>query len=98
MIPLVRLFLDSLAVQIATIDALREPHQRTELAGIAHQLKGSAGGYGFMRISELARDVERCAASSESQSECEGAIDALLSLCRAAVRGGAQLSEQGRVA
>ncbi len=92
MLELISQFLQQLTARIAVIDASRGPAERTMLASVAHQLKGAAGGYGYMSISEAARTVERFAAAGGTQKECEGAIDRLLARCQAAIRGGAQLA------
>ena len=76
-------------------DSHREPEQRSALASAAHQLKGAAGGYGYMSISELARTVERFASAGGTQAECDKAINALLSRCRAAIRGGLPVETAG---
>jgi CheY-like chemotaxis protein/HPt (histidine-containing phosphotransfer) domain-containing protein/anti-sigma regulatory factor (Ser/Thr protein kinase) len=82
-------FLQQLAARIAVIDASRSLGERKALASVAHQLKGAAGGYGYMSISEAARTVERYASAGGTQKECDDAIDKLLTRCRAAIRGGA---------
>ncbi len=87
MLPLVHEFLRLLPDRMALFDSHREPEQRSALASAAHQLKGAAGGYGYMSLSELARTVERFASAGGSQAECDKAINALLSRCRAALRG-----------
>jgi CheY-like chemotaxis protein len=88
MLPLVHEFLRQLPDRMALFDTHREPEQRSALASAAHQMKGAAGGYGYMSISELARTVERFASAGGTQAECDKAINALLSRCRAAIRGG----------
>ena len=88
MLPLVLEFLRQLADRMALFDTHREPEQRSALASAAHQLKGAAGGYGYMSISELARTVERFASAGGTQAECDTAINALLARCQAAIRGG----------
>ncbi len=88
MLPLVHEFLHQLSDRMALFDSHRELEQRSALASAAHQLKGAAGGYGYMSISELARTVERYASAGGTQAECDKAINALLSRCRAAIRGG----------
>jgi HPt (histidine-containing phosphotransfer) domain-containing protein len=96
MMELVQQFLQILPERIVIFDTNRQPEQRKALAAAAHQLKGAAGGYGYMRISELARTVERYASAGGTQDECDRAVNALLATCHAAIRGGA-LSTGGGV-
>ncbi len=91
MLELIGQFLQQLAVRITVIDANRGVAERSTLASVAHQLKGAAGGYGYMSISEAARTVERFASAGGTQQECDEAINRLLARCEAAMRGGAQL-------
>ncbi len=88
MAELIQQFLGMLPERIEAIEAHRSPALRGPLASLAHQLKGAAGGYGYMPISEAARTVERFASAGGTQQECDTAVDALLMRCRAAIRGG----------
>jgi signal transduction histidine kinase/CheY-like chemotaxis protein len=88
MLPLVQGFLVLLAERITLIEQQREIGQRAELASLAHQLKGAAGGYGYPTITEAARTLERYASAGGTQREVDDAIAALAATCRAAVRGG----------
>ncbi len=91
MLELIGQFLQQLSARIAVIEACRSPAERAALASTAHQLKGAAGGYGYMSISEAARTVERYASAGGTPKECEDAINLLLTRCRAAIRGGVHL-------
>ena len=64
-----------------------------DLARLAHQLKGAAGGYGYPSISSAARDVEQHAKASvtangtfDSGIDLTRAVTQLLAQCRLAVR------------
>ncbi len=81
-------FLERLREQMLVLGTVREPSDRAALTTLAHQLKGAGGGYGFMPISQAARTVERFASAGGTQRECDAAVDALLALCAAAIRGG----------
>lgn len=50
----------------------------------AHQLKGSAGGYGFPAITTSAAAVERCARSPSDRARLATELDALADLCERA--------------
>ncbi len=91
MLELIGQFLEQLSARIAVIDANRGVAERSTLASVAHQLKGAAGGYGYMSISEAARTVERFASAGGTQKECDEAINRLLARCKAAIRGGTQI-------
>jgi len=90
MLPVVQSFLVLLAERIALIERQRDIGQRAELASLAHQLKGAAGGYGYPTITEAARTVERYAAAGGTQREVDHAVAALAAACRAALRGGGE--------
>ncbi len=92
MAELIQQFLGMLPERIEALEAHRAPAQRAPLASLAHQLKGAAGGYGYMPISEAARTVERFASAGGTQKECDVAVDALVTRCRAALRGGNALT------
>jgi len=85
--PLVEQFVAQLAQRMAALDGSRAPADRDALKSISHQLKGAAGGYGFDPITEAARTVERFASAGGTQNEVESAVDHLIALCDAAVRG-----------
>ena len=66
------------------IDKAFQEHDRTGLFELAHQLKGTAGVYGFDSISETARTIcDRLRADDEFR-ELEAAVSELVALCRQA--------------
>ena len=60
-----------------TLDSMR-------LRVIVHQLKGSAGGYGFAEISDVARTLESLIDSNAAPHELQIAISTLIDLCERA--------------
>jgi signal transduction histidine kinase/CheY-like chemotaxis protein len=54
------------------------------LTRLAHQLKGSAGGYGFPRITEAAAEVEQALAAGLDRLVIDSRVEALANLCRRA--------------
>ena len=54
------------------------------LIRLAHQLKGSAGGYGFPSITEEAANLERIARRRGGQDALIGAVRSLADLCQRA--------------
>jgi signal transduction histidine kinase/CheY-like chemotaxis protein len=49
----------------------------------AHQLKGTAGGYGFPRLSEAAAALEAAVRTHEETTVLRAHVDAVVALCRA---------------
>ena len=78
-------FVAELPVKVAEISALVERQELTALKRLAHQIKGSGGGYGFPEISEAAARVENRAAELALDSATQEARQ-LISLIRR-VRG-----------
>ena len=56
--PILLKFLAGLPERIKAIETARVGGHDEDLLTLVHQLKGSAGSYGFPRISELARDCQ----------------------------------------
>ena len=81
---LVEEFVANLQDRIASIQASVDANDVEQLAGWAHQLKGSCGGYGFIAISEAAASLEVAARGADSVEQCMGDINELISLCRRA--------------
>jgi HPt (histidine-containing phosphotransfer) domain-containing protein len=84
MVDLVEMFVDEMPERVSTIEEAVRNTDRELLTSLSHQLKGSAGGYGFSTITEAAGEVEKLAKTEQDLSEIEGAITELLSLCRRA--------------
>ncbi len=55
---LIELFVDEMPERLATFDAVFQSGNRAELRRLAHQLKGSAGSYGFESATRLAGELE----------------------------------------
>jgi HPt (histidine-containing phosphotransfer) domain-containing protein len=54
------------------------------LKRLAHQLAGSAGSYGFAKITDAARAVERAAEAGADAGSLRGPLEELATLCRRA--------------
>jgi CheY-like chemotaxis protein len=54
------------------------------LAGLAHELKGAAGMYGFRNVSEKARRLQLHAERTEDLTLVEATVSELIELCRKA--------------
>ena len=72
------------------MEAIREAFlsdDLNQLKRLAHQLKGSAGGYGFDPIGDVAGDLEAGLIDEEADiSFIQERMEDLSSICRAAVR------------
>ena len=58
MIELVALFVAGLPAKLDRVEHALTDNDTLTVAGVAHQLKGSAGGYGFMPITVAAAALE----------------------------------------
>lgn len=65
---LVQEFIAGLHVRIAEIGRAVEAQDYVNLRSLAHQLKGSAGGFGYPSITEQAARLERHALDEEIQA------------------------------
>jgi HPt (histidine-containing phosphotransfer) domain-containing protein len=69
--------------------------ERDELARLLHQLKGSAGSYGFPTIGEAARAAESAVRGVADTAALALALDRVAALCRAGARSGADAIAAG---
>ncbi|SEL51990.1 Hpt domain-containing protein [Halomonas daqiaonensis] len=68
----------------ATIEGLRTALEQGDLEGLrrlAHQLKGAAGGYGFMPVSRDAAALETAVRSEAAPGELTTALERLVHTC-----------------
>ena len=77
-------FLAHLPVQLGEMREAMRHIDFDRLARVAHQLKGSGGGYGYPIITDVAKSVE-AAAKAEDVEAATTAMAALADLCRRAV-------------
>ena len=81
MLELVEMFVAELPDKIAAIEQAIAEGDLATLAMLAHQLKGSAGGYGFPSITDLASGIESSAKASEGLETLKEQVGALADLC-----------------
>ena len=86
MLELVGSFIVHLQSICEQLDAHRAAGAWNDIHVVAHQLKGAAGGFGFMPITHAARDLENLPTSA-SNTERDDVLHRLLLKCSAAVRG-----------
>lgn len=79
---LVKLYVQEMPERIARLESLAVARQWEELAQAAHQLKGSAGGYGFGMLSAPADRLERVIRSGGEEPAILQALRELVQLCR----------------
>ena len=84
MVELVEMFIEELPSRIAAFERAVDEHDLATLATLAHQLKGSAGGYGFPAITETAKRIEAAAMSRGDLEMLAEQTRALTDLCRRA--------------
>ncbi len=58
MLELVEMFVGALLERVAAIEQALEQEDLSTLASLSHQMKGSAGGYGFPTITDVAAQLE----------------------------------------
>ena len=84
---LVAHFVSSLDGKMANLRARFASSDMSELAMLAHQLKGAGGGYGFPTISEAARRLETSVKEGEAREGIATALNELAAICDRAMAG-----------
>jgi PAS domain S-box-containing protein len=87
MLEIIEMFIDGLHERIESIQAAFNGRIFTTVSGIAHQLKGAAGGYGYPSLSELAFEVEQLVKQNALEQQIEEALTLLLEQCHRAIVG-----------
>jgi len=81
-------FVDGLMARFAALAAAHESADLEQVAKMAHQLKGSGGGYGYPAVTSAAAKVEQLARQPNAAPEqCIEAINELKLICRCVVAG-----------
>ncbi len=82
-------FVERLPLQIHDIETAADDGDLDLLRRLAHQLKGAAGGYGFMPISRAAEALEAAAREADEVGNAADELGELVSICkRVRNRGG----------
>lgn len=87
MCEIIELFIDGLKERTESIQKAFDDRNFTTVSGIAHQLKGAAGGYGYPTLSELAFDVEQLAKQNAAVNQIEDSLTLLIEQCHRAIVG-----------
>ena len=89
MAELVELFVQALPERARAIRDAGDHEDTKRVKDLAHQLKGTAGGFGFPRIMDAAAALERAAAEGGGTDDLQQPIEALVDLCaRVTARAG----------
>ncbi|HEX4055458.1 MAG TPA: response regulator [Tepidisphaeraceae bacterium] len=75
-------FIADLPVKVSQVVALVDQRNMEELSQVAHQLKGAAGVYGFMPVTEAAGRVESAVLDAEPLEAVTAEVQALIELIR----------------
>ena len=84
MMELVEEFVGNLQHRVQAIEQAVAMNDPSELARLAHQLKGASGGFGFDMIGTMAATLEQSAKAVDCVSEVAAEVAELISLCRRA--------------
>ena len=84
MAELIETYVADLQERALTLEQLASANDRAALASLTHQIKGSAGGFGFMPITDQAGVVEKIAKTQTQAEELQQAVNDLIDLCRRA--------------
>ncbi len=80
MFEIVEMFVDEMPSRSLDLRNAAADGSAEIVKGLAHQLKGAAGGYGFFAITDAARIVEELAIAQASEQQLIAAVDALTHL------------------
>jgi len=84
MLELVEMFVDELPDRASAIQDAATAEDNDAISHLAHQLKGSGGGYGFPILTDVAAKVEKLARSGDDLAQLNVAINELCDICRRA--------------
>lgn len=78
---LVSLFVVELQERMRALEAHFRGGRRDELRKLVHQIKGSAGSYGFDQVTSPARELERLLDAEAEDRQIEPALYELIAVC-----------------
>jgi PAS domain S-box-containing protein len=91
---LVTMFVEEMPARSAGLETQAHERNWEQLGRLAHQLKGTAGGYGFEVITVCAAQLEHAVREQCIEEQVLAALEELLGLCRR-VRSGTPQSSRG---
>ena len=81
MVELVEMFVEELPDRISAFEKALAEQDFETLAGLAHQLKGAAGGYGFPSITDAAKEAEITSKAANDLEKLASEVKAIAELC-----------------
>ncbi|MFN0059269.1 MAG: Hpt domain-containing protein [Planctomycetota bacterium] len=84
MAELLAIFVEELPQRITEIETAHRSGNLQQLKTYAHQLKGSAGSYGFQLITDVAGQLEKDLNSAHRQAQVNEGVKSLVGLLRRA--------------
>ena len=75
------MYVDEMPDKMAALQEALDSNQLELLRQTAHQMKGSAGSYGFNQLTPYAAALESSIRENKSLDEICGSLNVLLSLC-----------------
>src|SRR5262249_13984350 len=84
MAELIAAFVEGLGERIRALREAWSGEDRDLLGRLAHQLKGSAGGYGFPTLGSTAADLEQALRQGMAPGEVGDRVHALVEICQRA--------------
>lgn len=88
---IVEMFVEEMPARIEAIEGLLAAKDWEGLRRTAHQLKGSAGSYGFDPVSPIAAELEAAVREDSTEEDIQRHVDQLVSVCRRVSAGPASL-------
>jgi len=79
---LVEMYVEEMDDRIVALQASHNSGDREKLRVTAHQMKGSAGSYGFEQLTPLAATLEHAVRDDEPEEVILESLQSLISACR----------------
>jgi len=95
---LLREFVEGLPERVAGMERDLLASDLKSLAARSHQLKGTAGAYGFPVLTEAARELETALKAGRSGRDLRAKLDRIAALCRRATHRAAPIDAERRLA
>ncbi len=81
MVELVEMFVEELPDRVSAMEKALAEQDFETLAGLTHQLKGAAGGYGFPTITAAAKEAELTSKAAGDLEKLASDVKAIAALC-----------------
>ena len=81
MADLVELYVDEMPSRVSDLKQLASQKSWDEIGRLAHQIKGSAGGYGFGQVTETALRLEQAVRIDGQEETILAALSELVEMC-----------------